>query len=939
MLKFFFIFSIFISHFLTLHVQATPIPPSKTPKTLHTQHFEIVYYAEQQDLAYHYAVQLEKAWLFLDGIFKSKPQGRIIAVINDSTDLSNGFATRVPYPYMMLYPVLPDLNDSLSEFEYWSLELAVHELAHVLSFEPAHGVMKPLRSVFGSIIAPNLLLPNWWKEGLSVWTETAIGNGGRLRSIYQEGTLRGIYGEKSFKDYTVAQANEALPEWPWGSRPYLFGSLVMSSILEKRGEEVMKDIVERHGGRVPFMLAGATQPTLGQDYEDFYVVSMKDWEERTAKQVQQLSQVPFDQSIQVYTNDINVRSPSISHDGKFLTWVGQDERYEPRLKVSSLDNGNLGPVEEVAKGMIREARFFPKSHRIIYNVVKYKSQAELYSDLYVYDLATKKNKRLSRHLRGREAQVNPEETQIVFVGVEGGKTQLRMMDFNTDKATTLFSTKFDERIASPLFLDSNRILFSWTQQGKEALHVFDLTTKQTTLFANDSTRIRRPLQTQGELFYMSDKNRVFNVYSHQSKKALTHVKSTVIDYAIHPDKNSMYAVLMTAQGPQLHYFPDLAKANSRPALPKADPLVKQHTVLKVPSLDNVEVQEAPRSYMLWPHYWIPFIAGSSAEDGVLLSISTNGQDPTLQHAYQASLTYDTGVEELSYGVAYSNRAWTTPWSLSSSRMARNFASSEDPYYNQSHAISIVPDTSAITENWGTTLSYLYAKYEDDNRTYERHGPNLNLGYSNVHQTLFMISPEEGYEAAVNWTHFLKSTNLDAYNQYRLKGSFYWSKWLPERHVISVETRALVTDERIPSILGDSSTVYASPLTSNYLIRGYLEGQFTGRNITNANVEFRFPIHSFTEGNGTFPFYVKRIHGAAAFDALSVDGFAYKEPIERDVRVEQDTVFSSAGAEIRADTTVGYILPIQWVGGIHYPLQKSYKKEATVLLQIRSSFDF
>ncbi len=940
MLKFFRNFSLLLLTAI-FHISfATPIPPNKNLGTIHTSHFEIVYYAEQQDLAKHYAVQFEKAWIFLQGLFRTMPSERIVVVLNDSTDISNGFATRVPYPYIMLYPVLPDLNESISEYDAWSLELAVHELAHVLSFEPAHGVMKSLRTIFGNIVAPNLLLPTWWKEGLSVWAETAISEGGRLRSIYQESMLRAWYGEKNFQDFTIAQANEALPEWPWGARPYVFGSLVMSSLLEKQGEDTLKELVERHGSRVPFMFEGATKPLTGQTYEEIYSESLQDWESRASHQIEELSQEPFDNIVQISTGDLVVRSPTISSDSQYIAWVGQDERPEGRLKLSSLlGGGRIGPVDEVARGSIREARFFPQSNKILYNVIKPASQAESYSDFYVYDLSTKKSKRLTRALRGREGRVSDDESKIVFIGLEGGKTHLRLLDLQSEAVTTLLSSDFDERLASPLFLDSEKILLSRTSGGFEHLYVYDINTNALELFSQDASKMRRPAVHNKELYYLTDKNRVFNLYRHAAPGPLTHIKTNILDYAVHPNGQEMFAVLMTAGGTRLYHFPEFGQTPPRQQVPTAKPMLTKVTSLTPPTLESTEIKDADRSFRLWPQYWIPFISGSSAEDGILMSLSTSGQDPTLQHGYLLNLTYDTGVEEASYMGSYTNRTWKWPWFLQSLRLARAFVGSENLYYNQSHAISLMPDTSRFTENWSTTVSYLYTKYEDDFIIYERHGPQLGLAYSNVRQTLFMISPEEGWEAATNWTHFLKSSDLEAYNQYRVKGSLYWSRWLPQRHAISLEARALVTDQRIPSILGDSSTVYSSPLTSNYLIRGFFEGQFIGRNITNANLEFRFPIVAQTKGNGVFPFYVRRVHGAATVDAIAVDGFAYKESLETLVRAQQKDIFSSGGIELRADTTVGYLFPIQFVAGVHFPFQPEYREQPNVLIQVRGGFGF
>ncbi len=942
MLKYFFIFLFFLG-FLNFNSFASPVPFDKKPLTIKTPHFEILYYAEQQELAELYAQQFEKAWTYLDGLYLSKPE-KVIVVLNDSLDQANGFATRIPYPFIMLYPVLPDLNDSISEFETWSLELATHELAHVFQFEPASGLIKSLRSVFGSIIAPNLLLPSWWKEGSSVWAETAISNnGGRLRSIYQEAVLRSWVGEKKISDYTIAQANENLPEWPYGSRPYFFGSLTMCFLIQQQGEKALKAMTEAHGGTVPYVLDRVTQSVAQKTYEEIYNESLIHWEEKATSQVKKLSTVPFDQPAQIITSDVLIRSPSFSGDGKYILWVGQDKRPEQRIKIAEVDEKqNLGSIQEIAKGEIKEARFFPQSYKIIFNEIKPASQVEAYSDLFVYDILNKKKTRLTKKLRGREAQVNPLETEVVFVGIEGGRTALRTLDLSTKNVKTLFTSELDERIASPLYLTESQILYSFLKNGKESLYLWDLSTNKSTLYNDLGTRLRRPLKVGSEIWVMSDLNRVFNLYTvhkNQLSNPKTHLKTTVLDFAVDPRFGSVYAVVMTSEGPQLFYFSVDSLKKSIQKLPAIDSLVQSVTTL--PKAIDISFDSKPidRPYKLWPHYWIPFISGSSASKGVLLSVTTSGNDPTFQHAYGLSTLYDTGIEEISYDVSYTNRVYKWPWALQSSRYARNFVGTSSVYYNQAHAITIIPDTIKISDDWGTSFSYIDAKYESDFDLYERNGPQVTFSFSNAKQTPWMISPEEGGNASVTYSYFNKSTFLQEYNQYLLKGAGYWSHWLPERHAIAFDLKALVTNRKVPSILGDSSTIYSTPLTSSFLIRGYLEGQFVGRNIYNSNLEYRFPLMSYTKGNGLLPFYIKRIHGAVVVDAIALDGYGYKQSQKTNVRLKTDQIFASAGLELKMDTTLGYIIPIELVRGLHAPFENQYAENPSSYFQIKSGLAF
>src|SRR5207248_1331016 len=107
---------------------------------------------------------LESIYGTLNGVFSEMPEKTLI-VINDRTDLTNGYATAIPERTIVVFPVLPGPLESIYEHGDWPRELIMHEYTHVITFEPRHGVVRWLYSAFGSIVTPNILLPRWWLEG------------------------------------------------------------------------------------------------------------------------------------------------------------------------------------------------------------------------------------------------------------------------------------------------------------------------------------------------------------------------------------------------------------------------------------------------------------------------------------------------------------------------------------------------------------------------------------------------------------------------------------------------------------------------------------------------------------------------------------------------------------------------------------------------------
>ena len=110
----------------------------ETWQTYETEHFKIIYSAQQQDLGRYYSNIAEDAYQKLATLFQFQPS-KIVVVINDSTDAANGYATVVPYPLIMIYPVQTQNEGGLAEAGEWAKELFTHELTHIFQLYPANG--------------------------------------------------------------------------------------------------------------------------------------------------------------------------------------------------------------------------------------------------------------------------------------------------------------------------------------------------------------------------------------------------------------------------------------------------------------------------------------------------------------------------------------------------------------------------------------------------------------------------------------------------------------------------------------------------------------------------------------------------------------------------------------------------------------------------------
>lgn len=935
------------------------VPPDLKWKSLRTPHFKVIFNAEQQDLGRLYAQKLELAYEKLQPYFTKKPEVTVV-VINDKTDITNGYATRIPYPHIMAFPVLPGPEESLADIGDWAYELLVHEYTHILTFEPAGGVMGPLRSVFGSIIAPNLLLPSWWKEGVAVEMESRLSQHGRLRSIYQDATLRAMVASQTLHLYDLAEVNEMIPTWPEGMRPYLFGSVMWNQMAQEHGVRVVEDLHERHGRRVPYFVEQPAQDILKKSYVNQYNLALNELNERVQSQIEKLKEVPPTPHVLPKNNFHSVSSPAISPDGKHLALITEDYSASRSIKMitrentqdSFLDAKMTDTVERFNEafepaaqqdgpltGSIQRVSWFPDSERIVYDKLAYVNRIERYSDLHVYNLKSKKTEALTVGLRAREPSVSPNSEKIVFVKLEGGKTSLAILQVAAPKETVevLYAAPLQERISYPIFWDDNTILFSLRKtDGQEQLYRLTIDEKIPRQILADYPNARFAKKIPQGLLFTSSKNGTHNLYVADSDlnqaKPVSHTLTAFFAADLDASRNDIFATMMTEQGHRVvTLFPeDWQKTPDR--LPEIRPLYSerfaesptQQEIFKSTFLaEEAELEDYKAAGYLWPQYWIPFISGSSSETGIVISAQTSGFDPLKKHSYSLLASWDTALNQGSIQGSYLNQVTHLPMMLTGYKQSSYLGDISNDITDYGVIAAGLPSVFALSRYASLQLGWRYLERSTDNSSIKRTGPTAYFSYTNYSQAGAQISPESGLGFYLGATHFIQQEDYLSHSQYLTGGEVYFSKYLPQHNSIMLRLNGLHTPEKIPSLYGSAteSLVFIpdSPLPQ-YIFRGYKRGQIYGRNLATLNAEYRFPIKSIYAGSGTDPLFLRRLSGAVVVDGAAADGVLLLENTSPGYQlIKMNHQFWSAGVEAKLETTLGYLFPINIVIGYYAPL--------------------
>lgn len=961
-----------------------------------TYHFDVVVNAEQQQLGQIYAQKLEEAYRFLNPYFPDHPE-KTLVIINDTTDLTNGYATQLPYPFIMAYPVLSGPHDSLSESDDWPLEFLAHEYTHILTFAPAKGVFKVLRSVFGTVVAPNIFLPRWWKEGLAVEVESQIANGGRLRSKYQDAFIRGLVNEEQFQSYDIAMANEVLPVWPEGLGPYVYGSLVWNQMVSEHGEEIMKTLNIRHGGRMPFFIEAPAREHLGLSYESFYQKTLDKIENLARAQLSVLRKKKPSPLIEIAKNFVYSSFPSFNRDGTYLAFLASDEGGKKEIQVLKRNESQInfekaekilgekteGKSDTSPSGIIQRIEWFNKRSAILFDKTDNINELEVYSDLHIYDLQHGKSWALSHGLRARDAAISPNDDSIIFVRLTGGKTSLAKMtltskslqtDFKSEKSPLpveeLWDPGMHKRISSPSFLNETQVIFSLRDSGRDSLYIYDLQKKSIRTAIKTNSNFRFPRFKNNTLYFISDQSGVFNLYQNSGiiedlrftenninkNVPQTHLVTGMSTWDIDPRSADLYITLMTGRGPQIAKIQKDDRLNftnlTDPELPKIDMLLAQSFEKKItpPVLNETSPDKniifsteeySPWSYLL-PRYWIPLLGYSSVSGNLYIGAQTSGFDPLKKHIYNLSVSYDSGTRHTNLDGGYQNNQTDVPILLQSSEHSTYLYQVEEKLKTTSAAFSVLPSIWTLNRHSAFELGYKYNKVQLlDLHTTERSGPFFRLSYSDYSRKGLQISPEEGKAAYLQVIYNVNNSDQLENTQYLGSLNYYFSNILPKHNVVSTKLNAFHTPENIPNYQGALTSGFmpiqdiSIPL---FVMRGTQTGQFYGKNLYTANLEYRFPILNLFRGAGTDPYFFHRLHGAIIADHLITDGYAYNKNTDVYTKSGLGDIYATYGTELRLETSLLYVIPINFIGGYYWPREANYGSQGVgISLQAGGSF--
>src|SRR5438552_9210036 len=360
--------------------------------------------------------------------------------------------------------------------------------------------------------------------------------------------------------------------------------------------------------------------------------------------------------------------------------------------------------------------------------------------------------------------------------------------------------------------------------------------------------------------------------------------------------------------------------------PHAEPLAEQRP--PVTAVPQEEIYPT-RPYSPWetlrPHFWLPYAAADGY--GTTVGALTAGFDAVDRHEYAATAWWSIYGKEPGFDLIYVNHSLYPDLTLEFTRdlgtpQAAGGLDAPGYYFERSIGGSITASFpfSEVERSQSLSLTYeLENLAVDTNPLGVPTSPGLlaaatlTYSWSDVRRFVRSISSERGQRFALS----LRLSDPALGSQFSFwqattsASKFFALPWstrgVPWHHALALRGSFGVSNGDLSNRhdfflggfqQGDLVRSVLNPAAGTPRLRGFARDSFHGTAYALGTAEYRFPLFDVETGAWTLPVYLRRLHAAVFADVG--DAFTFSR--------HDFHLHTGAGAELRAEVVLGWILP-------------------------------
>lgn len=898
----------------TVAEPATRYDPRLRFRTISTPRFDIHYHQREEALALRLARIVEESAAEVDAAV-GPADGRVQVILVDQHDLSNGWATPLPYNTIEISAAAPRADSTIGNTDDWLRLVFVHEYTHIAHLSRAGGWIGGLRRGLGRfpLLFPNLYQPTWGIEGIATWQESAVTGAGRVPAGDFRQLIRRAAAGGRFEP--LDRANGGTLDWPSGAIPYLYGAYFHQYLADHYGAASLRRLADETARRLPYLGFRAYRKVYGRSLGQLW----RDFEASTARPGPDAAITSeTSQPRRLTSHGFRVSSPRYAPDGR-LFYAAASPHHFPALRA--IDSPGAAP-RQVAPRYLGHSIGIAGTELVVDDLDLVRSVG-LQSDLYLVDPEGGGRRRLTREARAADPDVSSAGVVVCTVQMSDRRALATLaLDPGAGvQAPVALVSEAGTDFSAPRWSPDGR----WIAAARRRLHG----PSEIVLVDPQDGQVRPLASLPGgrstSPAWMPDGRRVlfssavdghpFRVYTVDvATGALARLEGAGASAEapdVSPDGRTLVFVGYTPAGYDLFSLP-LDDARWAPAGAPAAPAAAAGVAAPDPPALN------SRPYSPWPtilpRFWTPTLESDAGE--TVVGAATGSLDALGRHAYGIEAGWSSRARP-DWHLAYAYDRWrptffaawsddTDPWRGGERRTTEADAGLlwRVSRIRFSHA------TFAAVHAEVERLACDSCPRPVDVR---RRTNALRLGweFSNARDFGFSISDEEGGRLAV--TTELPSTALGSDGSgaaVTVDGRRYWR--LGPRHAVVAVRAGAAGSWGDDAAVRQFSASGHGPQPGGFgfgqgaigLLRGFAEDDVLGTRAAVLNVDYRMPLVRVDRGVGTVPVFFRSLHGAVFADA----GHAWTG------RARWPEARYALGAEVSADTVVGYVLPVTVTAG-------------------------
>jgi hypothetical protein len=672
--------------------------------TLTTKHFNVHFHDGLADVANEVAFLAERSYAILEAEFGDAPDV-IDLVITDQVDMTNGFAVPMADCITMYTANLRWSDVGNARNASWLEALLFHELVHEIELNQVRGGARLTRLLFGKIVMPNSVKPIPFIEGLAIYEKYKFLGESRVSDSRTRMMARQMAMDDAYPTFEQISCFYQRDSWPPSHLlGYNFGALFMKHIEQVCGYDALSNIADIYATGSPISASTfqrSVRKALGVSVAELYEGFIDALRKEFSAEIESITMEGLTPAVRLTNLGGVVESPTWSPKTGLAAYANHSAARSGVRLIDPLDRSD----EEVFACIGYDSAFpglSPDGEWVVYSKPEFDAGPYLRRDIYVRNLKSGANTRLTQGERAYYARFSPDGREIYFAKIEGhdGSSALCAVDTATREIRTVRSfTHWRGAIHSFEVSPGGHsiALAMWRPGGHQDIYLMSCDGGELVQITSDLAQDCDPTWTPDgrHILFSSDPDGIYNIYSADIEtgeiRKVTNVLTGAFFPAVSPSGASLLFVGYGKHGHDL-FISDLDIASARPAPRTHDPIPEPEPC---PAYGGEITPYAPLAHMT-PKFWLPTFTGDT------LGLLFLGLDPVGFRSYIASLGVDLANAGPTYELVYVGQQY--------SRFPLSAAVSGGPKGNEQSIALSLPTWGDLSWSGGLTLGYQHSSY-------------------------------------------------------------------------------------------------------------------------------------------------------------------------------------------------------------------------------------